>query len=231
MHEHDRAQELLVSYVLGELGPEEESKLRGHLEGCPECRAELEEFQQAHGRLKAAHVPPPAELKQRVMGRLPGRRRSRGRFVPAVAAALALVALLGGLSLSTILAPREYAVASLGPTALAPEAGGEARLREAGANVQVRLEVWGLPQQRPDGYYELWFVKGDDRVSAGSFTVGPDGKATVEASVPAKLAEEYRGLGITSEKSPGDPRPSPSKVLGGELGEPRASVRAVAANT
>lgn len=216
MREHDRARELLGLYALDELSSEEESELREHLEGCPACREEMEELRQARSRLRGAFVAPPPELKQRVMGRLP--RRGKRRATVLVAAALLLVFLSGGAFFTAIIAPAEYATSSLGPTALAPGAGGEARLRESGANVQVSLEVWGLPQ-RDAGYYELWFVRGDDRVSGGGFEVGPKGRAEVDLSVPAGVAEGYRQIGITAEEDPGDPRPSPTKVLGGELEE------------
>jgi len=235
LREHDRARELLGPYLLGELSAEEEAELRGHLEGCAACRAELVELRQAHESLKAAYVPPPPELKRRVMGRLSRPRRRRSVLL--VAASLALVTLLGSAVFSggtflEILAPGEYAAASLEPTGLAPGAGGEARLRESGENVRVRLEVWGLPEQRSGEFYEVWFVRGEDRVSAGSFTVGPGGKAEVDASVPARLAREFPAIGITAETAPGDPRPSGDKVLGAELEGSQAGLpRIVAANT
>jgi hypothetical protein len=215
MREHDRARELLGLYALEELSPEEESELREHLNGCPACREEMEVLRKARSRLRGAFVAPPPELKQRVMDRLPRRAKRRSTFL--VAAALLLVFISGGTFFAGLIAPAEYATSSLGPTALAPGAGGEARLRESGANVQVSLEVWGLPNQRSDEFYEVWFVRGEERVSAGSFTVGPEGRAKINASVPAELAKEYPAVGITAEEAPGDPRPSGEKVLGGEL--------------
>lgn len=227
MNEHDRAWELFGTHLLGEASLEEEAELRAHLEGCPECRAELEGLRLAHESMQAASITPPPELKRRVMGRLP---RRRGRRAAVLAAAALLVATLSaGLLSAGVIAPTEYATAPLEATALAPGAGGEARLRESGENVRVRLEVWGLPEQDPGEFYEVWFVRGEDRVSAGSFTVGPGGTAEVDASVPARLAREFPAIGITAETAPGDPRPSGKKVLGAELDGSQANLRPIVA--
>ena len=43
----------------------------------------------------------------------------------------------------------------LASTVLAPDGAGEIRLREAGENVEIELEVRGLPEPREDEYYEL----------------------------------------------------------------------------
>jgi hypothetical protein len=108
--------------------------------------------------------------------------------------------------------------APLSPTHLAPEASGEVRVQGRGPDVRVSLEVSGLPRLGPDEYYELWFVDGKDRISAGGFTVDSRGRATVSMNAP-RPASEYPGVGITREESPGDPRPSPTKVLGGVLNQ------------
>lgn len=105
---------------------------------------------------------------------------------------------------------------SLEPTGLAPGASGEVRIEDAGDNVRVNLDVSGLPELRSDEYYELWFVKDGERISSGGFTVDDEGSATVTMNAPP-AAERYPSMGITHEESSGDPRPSPTKVLGGEL--------------
>jgi hypothetical protein len=80
----------------------------------------------------------------------------------------------------------------------------------------VNLEVSGLPELRSGEYYELWFVKDGERISGGGFTVDDEGNAAVTMNAPG-AAEGYPSMGITREESPQDPRPSPTKVLGGEL--------------
>jgi hypothetical protein len=58
--------------------------------------------------------------------------------------------------------------AMLAPTELAPGAGRELEVRSSGSDVEANLEVWDLPETGPDEYYELWFGKEDERVSAGT---------------------------------------------------------------
>ena len=137
----------------------------------------------------------------------------------ALAAAVFLVALVLGGAYARFLGQAEETAASratLAPTGLAPGASGEVRIEDAGANARVNLKVSGLPDLRPDEYYELWFVEDGERISGGGFAVDDEGSATVTMNAP-RAAERYPSMGITREESPGDPRPSPTKVLGGEL--------------
>lgn len=215
MDDHRRFEELLALHALGELEPEEERELARHLEVCPECREEAEVFRLVHGELGGASVTPPPHLKARVMEGLP---RRRWRVPGILAAAALLVAMLLSGAYVALLGGTDTLAggASLSPTELAPEASGEVRLEESDGNVQVALDVSGLPRLQPDEYYELWFVKGDQRISGGGFTVDDRGRATVTMNAPS-AADGYPAVGITREESPGDPRPSPTKVLGGEL--------------
>ena len=220
MDDHRRFEEQLALRALGELGPEEEQELERHLEGCARCRDEAEALDLVHGELRGASVSPPTYLKDRVMADLPGGRSRRSWHVPGVAlaaAALLAVLILGGVY-DEFLGRTETTAssASLAPTSLAPGASGEVRVEDAGDNARVSLEVSGLPELRSDEYYELWFVKDGERISSGGFTVDDEGGATVTMNAPG-AAEGYPSMGITREESPGDPRPSPTKVLGGEL--------------
>ena len=220
MDDHQRFEEMLALRALGELGPEEERELAHHLEGCSRCRDEAEALDLVHHNLLGASVRPPAHLKDRVMTDLPRRRPYRRWRVPGVvlAAAVFLVALILGGAYAGFVGRTETVAsrASLEPTGLAPGASGEVRIEDAGANARVNLYVSGLPELRPDEYYELWFVKDGERISSGGFTVNDEGSAKVTMNAPG-TAEGYPSMGITREESPGDPRPSPTKVLGGEL--------------
>ena len=222
MDEHRRLRGLLGPYVLGELAPEEERELERHLDGCPACREEAKGVRRAHRSLLAeAAPPPPPQLKTRLMEGLPRRnrwsRRRRVRWTAAAAVLVVAVAAIWSYARTFEASPGGIA-ASLSPTGLAPRADGELRLEEAGPNLRVSLDVSGLPQLEPGEYYELWFVDGEDRISGGGFTVDRRGRASVGMNAPSAAAG-YPSIGITSEQSPGDPRPSPTKVLGGELRE------------
>ncbi len=102
-------------------------------------------------------------------------------------------------------------------TALAPEAGGEARVGEVGENFQVELEVWGMPELKEGEYYEMWYYAEDGgRISCGTFRVGPEGRTTVNLSAPA-IAGDYPEIEITREPDDGDPEASDEEVLEGRL--------------
>ncbi|HJZ36575.1 MAG TPA: zf-HC2 domain-containing protein, partial [Solirubrobacterales bacterium] len=109
-------------YALGDLPPDERAALAAHIEGCPECRAELRELEGVAAllpladpaRIESPPVRPPADLGARIEaqiaaesakeGRVKRRRRLRFGFggavaVAAVAAVLAIVVLpIGGKS-------------------------------------------------------------------------------------------------------------------------------------
>ncbi|MCB0829818.1 MAG: anti-sigma factor [Solirubrobacterales bacterium] len=66
---HDRFREQLPAYLLGALDPGEQGDLEHHLEGCPECRAELAWLEPASTVLSAdvEQIEPSPSLKSRVM--------------------------------------------------------------------------------------------------------------------------------------------------------------------
>lgn len=220
MSEHGRARDLLGPYVMGELNAAEKSLVGEHLRGCDACGREAESLRSVHEglvELTAVSETPPPHLKDRAVTDLPG--AARRRIVPswvAAAAAVLLVAfgLLYGLSL---FGGQGVAAATLRPTDLAPEAGGEVEILggSGSENAEIRLEAWGLPPCEREEYYEVWLVEGEERVSAGSFTVGRSGEVEVVLNAPG-FADSYPQVGITAEKDR-DPRPGDAKMLGGVL--------------
>ena len=115
----------LGAYALGDLPPDERAAMAAHIEGCPECRAELRELEGVAAllpladpaRIEGPPVRPPADLGARIEaqiaaesakeGRVKRRRRLRFGFggavaVAVVAALLAIVVLpIGGKSSPT----------------------------------------------------------------------------------------------------------------------------------
>ena len=56
------------AYALDALAPEEAAEFRRHLDGCPACRDEVRELQQAVARMGAAEASaPPPDLKSRIL--------------------------------------------------------------------------------------------------------------------------------------------------------------------
>jgi anti-sigma-K factor RskA len=222
MNEHPDTRDLLGPYVMGALEGHEEREIEDHLEECASCREEAQELGLAHERLADlaySTETPPDDLKERVVDGLP-RREARRRvpaWVAAAAAALCILAVLAAVLIPDLFGGRALASANLNPTDRAPDAGGEVSIQGTGENMEMRLEAWGLPPCKNEQYYELWLVEGDDRVSAGSFTVGQSGRVDVRLNAP-NFAGSYPKVGITAEHDK-DPRASDEKMLSGELHE------------
>jgi anti-sigma-K factor RskA len=230
---------MLGPYLLGALQPDEEEAVEEHLARCPTCREEERGLREIHEQLAGASVAAssvPPDLKERLFAELPPREgseapserttRNASRFAwwggLAGAAVLLLVA-LGAVAYSAGFFDRPEAMATLTSTELAPGAGGKLEVRDSGPNAEASLEVWGLPQNGPDEYYELWLGRDGGRVSCGTFTVDSEGRGRIYASAPyASALEEggYQRVGITLEKFPEEPRMSSAQVvLRGDLQE------------
>lgn len=113
------------------------------------------------------------------------------------AAALAATGILGGTDGQR----REVTLASAPST----DGGATATARLASTTTGTRVELDArLPPLRGGEVYELWFVRPDGRVSAGTFTVDADGRADLELATAATV-ERYQRLGITREPDALDP--------------------------
>jgi hypothetical protein len=222
MSEHPETRDLLGPYVMGTLEPCEEREVEHHLESCASCREEAQELGLAHERLAdlaSSTGAPPEDLKVRVLAGILRREASRRvpTWVAMVAAAICVLAVLGAIFTPDLFGGRAMASANLSPTGRAPGAGGEVSIRGTGENIEMRLEAWGLPPCKSEQYYELWLVEGDERVSAGSFTVGQSGRVDITLSAP-NFATSYPRVGVTAEYDK-DPRASDAKMLSGGLHE------------
>jgi anti-sigma-K factor RskA len=217
----DRFGELLGPYVLGELTADEERELERHLEECPSCWTELSIVWGTHNALRrAAASEPPPELKARTLARVKGESPARFGYgwklwVP-MAAALLVAAVLGTGLLRNVTDDSSPGV-QLAATSLAPDAGGEVQVEEVGENLQVKLEVRGLPKLKEGEYYEMWYYAEDgSRISCGTFRVGPEGGTTVNLTAPA-TAKRYPEIEVTREPDDGNPGASGDEVLKGSF--------------
>ena len=76
---------------------------------------------------------------------------------------------------------------------------GVAEIRpQPSGNQQVELKLNNFEEPKPNSYYELWFVSGEKRISAGSFTSVGEGETRVLLNV-APEARNYRTVLITEE--------------------------------
>jgi anti-sigma-K factor RskA len=218
----------LAGYVLGALDPGETAAFEQHLAGCDICRAEVAELRGLPELMRRAAPPVevPAGLRERTFAAVERAAASRRRGpllrLAAVAAAL-VVALVGGVVVSQSGGRGEVIEVAL---AAQPGQPGRAtaELRRVEDGVDVRMEVSGLAANPPGSVYECWFVgQGDtleqpNRVSAGTFTVGASGRASLRMHSAADLGR-FRVMGVTLERDGGDPRRTGEKVLvSGQIG-------------
>jgi anti-sigma-K factor RskA len=219
----------LGGYVLGALEPAERADFEEHLAGCERCQAEVAELRGLPALLEQAAPPVevPPSLRERTFAAVERaaaqqRRRRRLRLaLTAVAACLVLVvAFVGGYTLSRVgpFADRGRVI----EFALAAPDGGPARatakVRQVGDGLAITMEVSGLAPNPPGSVYECWYVGPGDslarpnRVSAGTFTVGADGRASLRLHSAADL-QRYPAMGVTLERDRGNPARRGYKVL------------------
>ena len=94
---------------------------------------------------------------------------------------------------------------------------GVAEIRpQPSGNQQVELKLINFEVPKPGSYYELWFVSGDKRIGAGSFTSVGKGETRVLLNVPPE-ASNYRTLLITEEHVGKGPAPGREVALEGDI--------------
>jgi anti-sigma-K factor RskA len=219
---HQRPHPDLAGWVLGALDADEAEAFERHLEGCDDCKAEVDELERLPALLSIAAPPVelPGDLEERTIAavrRAAARRRGR-RFAQLGMAAAACVALVAVLTLGNFGVQPQTA-----NFALAPVAGGTMRAEAKAVKVdngwKVDLTAAGLPP----GEYNCWYVGPGDqpglpnRVSAGTFKVEPNGDVRVTMTVGVSPLQ-FTVMEI-SQEPPGDGNPAMTGtvVLRGEV--------------
>jgi anti-sigma-K factor RskA len=215
----------LAGYVLGALDPGETAAFEQHLAGCDACRAEVEELQGLPALMEQAAPPVevPPGLRERTFAaveRAAAGSRRRGPLLRLAAVAAALViALVGGVVVSQFGSSERGEVIELALAASAGQRGrATAELRQVEDGVVIDMEVSGLAPNQADSVYECWFVGPGDtleqpnRVSAGTFKVGADGRASLRLHSAADL-RRFPVMGVTLEKDRGNPTRTGEKIL------------------
>ena len=105
-----------------------------------------------------------------------------------------MVIALGGFSDDTAAAR----AVDLAGTDSAPSAWGTADLTAGPHGTTIRFEADGLPASKPGQHYEVWLSDGRSGITAGTFRVGPDGKARCKLATAGR-AEHFRVVDVTVE--------------------------------
>jgi anti-sigma-K factor RskA len=224
---HDTPHPELSGYVLGLVTPDEAERFESHLASCPACRAEVGELAGLPALLDQAApptaVPPGLAVRTRAAVEDAAAEASRRHVftVGAVAAAGVLVVLLTAVLLlrGSDDRPRtSFALASVAGSGAWGRA--VAILDEGAGGWVVELDVGGLAAVPEGSYYECWYVApGDtperpDRISAGTFVVGADGRASLRMTLGGRL-RDYPTMTVSLEPDDGDPRWTGPEVLTG----------------
>jgi len=220
-----------AGWVLGVLDPEESDRFETHLESCPECQQTVAEFGSAAQMLKSvlpgvqlAEGPePPPDLQVRTLAKVAeaaSKSRHNGRWrgwstrmLALAASVIVIVAAAGttiGLLLSGGTAAQTYALAMHPGRGFS--ASGSGTIRQVGRNWSLQLTADHLPEPGSGHFYQCWWFGAGNRpghpsrVSAGTFTVGPSGTASVQMSTAAN-PDEFPEVEITldSATQPGQP--------------------------
>ena len=172
---------LLGAYVLGQLGPDEVTSVRAHLDGCTACREEAAALGSVADllplvdleRLEAPPEPPPPELLDEVLSRIEEQqasvthaRRRATAIRGGIAAAAAVLALVAALVLSS---PAEGGGEVVAMTATEAGVQGEAVVHEDPDATWVELTTSGLS---PGETYAVWLEETgtETRAPMGTFT-------------------------------------------------------------
>ncbi|TQC41619.1 anti-sigma factor [Rhodococcus sp. WS4] len=203
---------MLGMYALGRLDDRETVALRAHLDGCPQCRAELRGLAPVAEALSAADPDrladpspqPSPTLPDAIFGAVDrergrGRQRYRRIAVAAAAAVIAVGLVTGGFVLRSVTSttppgqPVAFTVLSAGVEA-------SARVENRAWGTGISLDVTGLPQGHT---YNVWLQRADgSRMNAGSFIAGGDKTMSMELAVGLPMSDATT-LGVSA---PGDDR-------------------------
>jgi hypothetical protein len=194
--DHSREwRESLGAYALGHLSDDERVALEAHLEGCPDCRAELESLASVARLLPLADpeqlgTPPslPRGLGDRVMRSIAGeqRRSKRRRFRFGFALSGATAAVAAAAILAIFILPgggEEAPTQHVTFASLPPKMKIGAKLEPRPFGTEVHVYVYGV--RSGDLCRVFLEAKDGTRLSAGSFRYrwGDDSQATLSSGL------------------------------------------------
>jgi hypothetical protein len=206
----------LAALADGSLTSDRRAALEARVAASPALADRLAEQRRAVAltRSDAAEVEAPAGLRRRIEAEhaTPRRRTPRRLAVVGAAAAGVVAAVAIGVAVSSGPSGTRFR-ASLGPTALAPGARGDATLMKTSSGWRIHLGATGLPRLADGRFYEAWLRSpAGVLVPVGTFNEGRS--VTLWAGVPPT---SYPVLTVTREQADGDQGSSGHQVLVGRV--------------
>jgi len=231
MSDHTRYRDDVGAYLLGAMNDLERQAFERHLNGCSECRDEVERLRPAAEALPGSveQLAPPPGLKARLMAEVEGDGAAAAERTGAAAERTGAAADRRRGWLSGIRLPRMayvaaalllglvigFGVAQLGgddsrtvPVTVAkamPDAGGT--LRISGSDATLRLH--DMPELSASRVYQVWIQHGDRMVPARTFEVGSNGRGDVD--LPS--VDDAQGVYVTREPRGGAQVPSENPIV------------------
>jgi anti-sigma-K factor RskA len=231
MSEHEEMENVVAAWVLGATDPDEAERVAAHLETCAICRATVARLRTVVDAipLSVEEVEPPPQLRQRILAAAAAtpqtaaapdrtgapivsitRRRPRiavrpGRVPFAAAAAVAVIALVGGLVVGDIVS-RSTPPTQAGQVARFSLAGHDSMAGASASVVDLKsdgiafVDFSGLPALAPGKVYELWLIGPSNRVDAAAVFI-PEGNGSKVVVVSRPLAG-YTTMAVTTEQGP-----------------------------
>ena len=114
-----------------------------------------------------------------------------------------------------VLGSQQLAIRPLTPVVQTLRTGGMIFLDPESRSGMVSMH--DLPQLPPGRAWQLWFVRGNERVSGGMLWADSHGNCYSLVAVPPDL-DSFEGIGITEEPSQGSRWPTTPRVIGSQLG-------------
>jgi len=235
---------LTGAYAMDALDELERARFEQHLASCDDCRAEVAELRETAALLsETVAVTPPASLRESVLAGISqvrplapaastsqpshaGRPAARGRgWVPfLVAAALALIVGVGALVTqpwadsddAERLTAAEQVLQAPDAEEVSVDLGeaGRATITRSKSHDRAVITTEDMVSAPAGKDYELWFISGDEIVSAGLMPDAPD--QTVVLDGPAGGAA---AVGITVEPDGGSKQPTSDPIAVFDLTE------------
>jgi anti-sigma-K factor RskA len=206
----------LAALADGTLAAERRAELEARVAASSELVELLAEQQRAITLIRDAAdgVEAPAALRARIEAQARGRRVEAPRRLLVIAAsATAVLAVAIGLSVFRTDESPEQFRAALAPTALVPDASGDATLTKTSSGWRIELDATELPRLENGRYYQAWLRNtAGVLVPIGTFNEGR--KVTLWAGV---RPTDFTTFSVTRERADGDQSSSGEKVLVGTI--------------